>query len=60
MKEPQKYSMSTGLPVQPEVKKYPLESAEKQFWKFISEHEESRAEWQEYKDSQINKKSDQT
>ena len=44
-KEPTKYSMSTGLPV--EVKKYPLESAEQSFLKFIENQKESRIKYQE-------------
>lgn len=60
MKEPQRYSMSTGLPVKPEVKKYPLGSAEKSFWEFIAKHEESRANWERQKTEQVDKQSDQT
>lgn len=49
-KEPTKYSMSTGLPHtenDEEVKKYPLESAEKSFLKFIEDQKESRKLYQE-------------
>jgi len=38
MKEPQKYSMSTGLPVKEQIKKYPLNSSEKQLWQIIDTH----------------------
>lgn len=50
MKEPQKYSMSTGLPHSKddeEVKKYPLESAEQSFLKFIADQADSRKKYQE-------------
>ena len=49
-KEPTRYSMSTGLPHtenDEEVKKYPLESAEKSFLKFIEDQKESRKLYQE-------------
>ena len=46
-KEPTKYSMSTGLPVEDSVKKYPLESAEQSFLKFIADQEESRKKYKE-------------
>ena len=46
-KEPTKYSMSTGLPVEDSVKKYPLESAEQSFLKFIESQKESRKKYQE-------------
>ena len=49
-KEPTKYSMSTGLPHtenDEEVKKYPLESAEQSFLKFIENQKESRRKYQE-------------
>lgn len=49
MKEPKRYSMSTGLPVEPEVKSYPLKSAEQAFWDFISKHKKSREEWHKKK-----------
>ena len=53
MKEPQKFSMSTGLPVDKdaEVKHYSLSSddggAEKSFLKFIEDQKESRRLYQE-------------
>ena len=52
MKEPQKFSMSTGLPVDKdsEVKHYSLSSndggAEKSFLKFIEDQKESRRLYQ--------------
>lgn len=49
-KEPTKYSMSTGLPHSKddeEVKKYPLESAEQSFLKFIADQAESRKLYQD-------------
>ena len=46
-KEPIKYSMSTGLPVEDNIKKYPLESAEQSFLKFIENQKESRKLYQE-------------
>ena len=46
-KEPTKYSMSTGLPVEDSIKKYPLESAEQSFLKFIADQEESRKKYRE-------------
>jgi len=62
MKEPQKYSMATGLPVEKTIKSYPLKSREQEFWNFIAEHEQSRKDW-ENKKKQINenhKKGNQT
>ena len=53
MKEPQKFSMSTGLPVDKdaEVKHYSLSSddggAEASFLKFIADQEESRKKYKE-------------
>ena len=49
-KEPTRYSMSTGLPHtenDEEVKKYPLESAEQSFLKFIEDQKASRLKFQE-------------
>ena len=50
-KEPTKYSMSTGLPVDKnaEVKHYPMndDSAEASFLKFIADQEESRKQYRE-------------
>jgi hypothetical protein len=46
-KEPIRYSMSTGLPRDDEVKKYPMESAEQSFLNFIAKHKKSREEYQE-------------
>jgi hypothetical protein len=49
-KEPTRYSMSTGLPHtenDEEVKKYPLESAEQSFLKFIEEQKASRIKYNE-------------
>ena len=61
MKEPTKYSMSTGLPVTKEVKSYPLKSAEQSFWDFISQHEQARQDWHDQtKNNEDNKESDQT
>ena len=51
MKEPQKFSMSTGLPVDrdAEVKHYSMNEggAEKSFLKFIEDQKESRRKYQE-------------
>jgi len=60
MKEPTRYSMATGLPVEPTIKKHSLSSRnnEKEFWDFIAKHEEARKNWK--KISENNKKSDQT
>tara|TARA_R110002074_G_C12538876_1_gene665532 strand:- start:1360 stop:1548 length:189 start_codon:yes stop_codon:yes gene_type:complete len=44
-KEPTKYNMSTGLPIEDEVQKYPLEGAEKSFLNFIAQQKKSRAEY---------------
>ena len=49
-KEPTRYSMSTGFPHtenDEEVKKYPLESAEQSFLKFIEEQKASRIKYNE-------------
>lgn len=48
MAEPTRYSMSTGLPVEKEVKSYSLESQkspEQSFWDFVAKHEQSRKDW---------------
>ena len=50
MKEPTKYSMESGLPVDPSggIKKYPMsEGAEASFLKFIADQEESRKKYNE-------------
>ena len=49
MKEPQKFSMSTGLPHNEDegVKKYPLESAEQAFLNFIQKAKESKKKYNE-------------
>ena len=57
MKEPQKLSMSTGLPKKDEVKKYPLKSNEQAFWDFIAQHEAARKKWREG-DNEDNKTGD--
>ena len=64
MKEPQKFSMSTGLPVDKdaEVKHYSLSSddggAEASFLKFIADQEESRKKYQERLDKIRNETKD--
>lgn len=47
MAEPIRYCMATGLPVEQEIKSYPLKSTstEKEFWNFIAEHEQARKDW---------------
>ena len=62
MKEPTRYSMSTGLPVTKKVKSYPLKSVEQSFWDFISKHEQSRYDWRKQSGqiNENNKESDQT
>jgi len=61
MAEPIRYSMATGLPVEKEIKSYPLKSrsAEKEFWNFIAEHEQARKDWHK-KQNENNQKGDQT
>lgn len=54
MNEPKRYSMNTGLPVQPTIKQYPLKSREQEFWNFIAKHEESRQNWLNKKYEQQN------
>ena len=39
--------MSTGLPVEDSIKKYPLESAEQSFFNFIEKAKESRRKYNE-------------
>ena len=60
MNEPIKYSMTTGLPVEKQIKSYPLKSrsAEKEFWNFIVEHEQARRDW--HNKNEDNTESDQT
>jgi len=60
MNEPIKYSMTTGLPVEKQIKSYPLKSssAEKEFWNFIAEHEQARRDW--HNKNEDNTESDQT
>ena len=64
MKEPQKFSMSTGLPVDKdaEVKHYSLSSddggAEASFLKFIADQEESRKKYKERLDKIRNETKD--
>lgn len=60
MKEPERLSMSTGLPVKPKVKSYPLNSAEKEFWKFIEKHKEARKKWLGQSGDENNSESDKT
>ena len=66
MKEPQKFSMSTGLPVDKdaEVKHYSLSSddggAEASFLKFIADQEESRKKYKERLDKIRNETKDST
>lgn len=60
MNEPIKYSMTTGLPVEKQIKSYPLKSrsVEKEFWNFIAEHEQARRDW--HNKNEDNTESDQT
>jgi len=62
MNEPTRYSMATGLPVQPKVKTYPLnQTAEQSFWSFIAEHKKARQDWHnKAQNNEDNKESDQT
>lgn len=49
MKEPTRYSMKTGKPVEPKIKLYPLksinQSIEKEFFKFIEKQKEENKIW---------------
>ena len=64
MKEPQKYSMETGEPVKEQIKKYPLNSIEREesneqvFLNFIQKAQESRRKYNERLES-IRKKKDE-
>ena len=62
MKEPQKFSMSTGLPVDKdaEVKHYSMNEggAEQSFLKFIADQEESRKKYKERLDKIRNETKD--
>lgn len=66
MKEPTKYSMSTGKPVEKDESRIPMPSLypepmsndvysssnkENEFWNFIAKQEQSRKEWQKSKDN---------
>ena len=57
MNEPERLSMSTGLPVKQEVKKYPLKSKEQEFWDFIAHHQDAREKWRQA-DNEDNQKGD--
>lgn len=60
MEEPERLSMSTGLPSQEKIKKIPLPSITKDngFWQFVAEHEKSREKWLRQKDNEDHKEGD--
>jgi len=59
MQEPERLSMSTGLPYQEKIKKIPLPSITQEkgngFWDFVAKHKKSREAWLNKQNNENNK-----
>lgn len=64
MQEPERLSMSTGLPYEEKIKKIPLPSITQEtdvpqkgngFWEFVAKHKKSREAWLDKQNNENNK-----